>query len=115
MPGVHNFSAPLNEQSVAASAYIDHMRTEWTESLKLLRSLQEQTIAQANRHRQPHTFKVGDPVLVNLQRQRRRQLAATGSLGLKAAGPFYITRQIAVNTFELALPPGCRIHNVFNA
>ena len=45
--------------------------------------------------------------------RQRPQLAAVGVLVLKNADHHQITHQVSHNTFELALPPGMRIHSFF--
>ena len=78
----------------------------------ILSYLQRQTIAQANKHRQGHSFHVGEWALVKMTTQQRTQLVP-GVLGLKCAGPYQITRQVSHNAFALTLPPGLRIHSLF--
>ena len=41
-------------------------------------------------------------------------MAAGGVLGPKSAGPYQITQKCGANTFRLDLPPGVRIHLIFN-
>ena len=89
------------------------MRSEWVAARAFLSTLQRQTIAQANMHRQGHSFNVCDWASVKVTTQQRTQLAAAGVLGLKCAGQYQITRQVSHNTFELTLPPGARIHSLF--
>jgi len=89
------------------------MRSEWVAARAFLSNLQRQTIAQANMHRQGHSFHVCDWASVKMTTQQRTQLAAAGVLGLKCAGQYQITRQVSHNTFELTLPPGARIHSLF--
>ena len=82
--------------------FIDRMRSDWVAARAILIDIQRQTIAQANKHRQGHSFHVGDWALVKMTTQQRTQLSAAGVLGLKCAGPYQITRQVSHNTFELA-------------
>ena len=104
----------MNTPSERERQFIDRMRSEWVTARAILSYLQRRTIAQANKHRQGHSFHVGDWALVKMTTQQRTQLAAAGVLGLKCAGPYQITRQVSHNTFELSLPPGVRIHPRFN-
>ena len=104
----------MNTRSENVRQFIYLMRSEWVAARAILSDLQRQTIAQANKHRQGHSFHVGDWALVKMTTQQRTQLAAAGVLGLKCAGPYQITLQVSHNTFELSLPPGVRIHPRFN-
>ena len=71
------------------------MRSEWVAARAFLSNLKRQTIAQANMHRQGHSFHVCDWALVKMTTQQRTQLAAAGVLELKCAGPYQITRQVS--------------------
>ena len=104
----------MNTRSENVRQFIDRMRSEYVAASAILSDLQLQTIAQANKHRQGHSFHVGEWALVKMTTQQRTQLAAACVHGLKCAGPYQITRQVSHNTFELSLPPGVRIHPRFN-
>ena len=101
----------MNTRSENVRQIIDRMRSEWVAARAFLRNLNRQTIAQADMHRQGHSFHICDWASVKMTTQQRTQLAAAGVLGLKCAGPYQITRKVSHNTFELTLPPGVRTHS----
>ena len=87
IPDVYNLDFPVNTRSENVRQFIDRMRSEWVAARVTLSNLQRQTIAQANKHCQGHSFHLGDWALVKMTTQQRTQFAAAGVLGLKCAGP----------------------------
>jgi hypothetical protein len=71
---------------------------------------------QADQHRIPHKFKVGDLVFVKLRPYR--QIFVMGrrvhKLSKRFYGPFKLTKAIGEVAFELELPSTSRIHPVFH-
>jgi len=82
-----------------------------------LHRAQNQQKMYANRHRVERTFEVGDLVFVRLQPYRKSTLKRSGAKKLKPQfyGPYRIVRRVEEVAYELELPKGSRIHNVFHA
>ena len=115
LPDVHNLHSSLNEQIETVHHFVSGMQSRWLAVRTLLRTLQAQATAQANRHQAPQApFRVGQFVMVSMQIKQRKQLARKGTLGLKQAGPYRILQIIGPETYKLELPPGVRIHPNFN-
>lgn len=79
-----------------------------------LQRAQERQSRYANTKRRPHTFKIGDQVLLSTSNYRRRQ---PGSHKFDAPwdGPFRISEIISPTAIRLDLPPSMKIHPVVNA
>lgn len=70
----------------------------------------------ADKKRVECSFEVGDLVYLRLQRYRQSSLKWSGVEKLKPRfyGPYLIVGKIGEVAYELALPIGSRIHNVFH-
>jgi hypothetical protein len=70
----------------------------------------------ANKHRVECSFEVGDLVYLRLQAYRQSSLKMKGAEKLKPQfyGPYRISRRVGEVAYELELPEGCKIHNVFH-
>jgi hypothetical protein len=81
-----------------------------------LQMAQNQQKMYADRHRVERSFEVGDLVYLRLQPYRQSSLKMRGAEKLKPRfyGPYRIQRRIGEVAYELELPEGCRIHNVFH-
>jgi len=62
------------------------------------------------------TFEVGDLVYLRLQPYRQASIKRSGAKKLQPCffGPYRVSRKIGVVAYELELPQGNRIHNVFH-
>ncbi|PNX94328.1 Ty3/gypsy retrotransposon protein, partial [Trifolium pratense] len=71
---------------------------------------------QADQHRIPHKFKVGDLVFVKLRPYRQNSVMGRRihKLSKRFYGPFKLIKAIGDVAFELELPPTSRIHPVFH-
>jgi hypothetical protein len=71
---------------------------------------------QADQHRIPHKFKVGDLVFVKLRPYRQNSVMGkrVHKLSKRFYGPFKLTKAIGEVAFELELPSTSRIHPVFH-
>ena len=69
-----------------------------------------------DRHRIERSFEVGDLVYLRLQPYRQSSLKGTGKEKLKPQfyGPYRVVLRIGEVAYELELPEGSRIHNVFH-
>ena len=86
--------------------FMERMNSDWKAARVLLEELKADQVVQANKRRIPHSMKVGDQVLVDMQITERPLLdsMALGRLGVRRAGPFRIVQQVIENSFWLALP-----------
>jgi hypothetical protein len=81
-----------------------------------LQRAQNQQKAQADKHGVEHTFEVGDLVYLRLQPYRQDSIKRRRAKNLQPCffGPYRVSRKIRVMAYELELPQGSRIHNVFH-
>ena len=70
----------------------------------------------AERHRIEHSFDVGDLVFLRLQPYKKSSLNKSGEDKLKPRfyGPYKVIRRVSEVAYELELPEGSQIHNVFH-
>jgi hypothetical protein len=97
---------------------------DWiTKSQKILKLLKEnlQTAhnrqkMSADRHRIEHSFEVGDLVFLRFQPYKQSSLKKSGAKKLKPRfyGPYRIMRRVGEVAYEVELPKGRKIHNVFH-
>jgi hypothetical protein len=100
------------------------MDKEWIqESQGILRELkdhlqraQNQQKFYADKHRVERNFEVGDLVYLRLQPYRKTSIKKGGAEKLKPHfyGPYRVSRKVGAVAYELELPPGSKIHNVFH-
>jgi hypothetical protein len=83
----------------------DHLQRAWN-----------QQKVQADKHRVERTFEVGDLFYLRLQSYRHASIKRSGveKLQLHFFGPYRINKKVGAVAFELELPQGSRIHNVFH-
>jgi hypothetical protein len=69
-----------------------------------------------DRHRIEHSFEVGNLVFLRLQPYRQTSLKKSGAEKLKPKfyGPYRIMRRVGEVAYELELPEGRNIHNMFH-
>jgi hypothetical protein len=69
-----------------------------------------------DKHRVDRTFEVGDLVYLRLQPYMQASIKMSGADKLQPRffGPYKINRKIRVVAYELELPQGSNIHNVFH-
>jgi hypothetical protein len=81
-----------------------------------LQRAQNQQKVQADKHRVDCTFEVGDLVYLRLQPYRQASIKRSGAEKLQPHffGPYKVSRRIGVVAYELELPQGSKIHNVFH-
>jgi hypothetical protein len=93
---------------------------ESQEILKLLKEnlqmAQNRQKMSADRNRIECIFEVGDLVFLRLQPYRQSSLKKSGAEKLKPKfyGPYRIMRQVGKVSYELELPEGRKIHNMFH-
>jgi hypothetical protein len=77
---------------------------------------QNQQKMYADRHRVERTFEVGDLVFLRLQPYRQSTMKISGAEKLKPRfyGPYRILKRVGEVAYELELPEGSKIHNVFH-
>jgi hypothetical protein len=93
---------------------------ESQEILKLLKenlqTAQNRQKISADKHRIERNFEVGDLVFFRLQPYIQSSLKKSGAEKLKPRfyGPYRIVRRVGEVAYELGLPEGSKIHNVFH-
>jgi hypothetical protein len=93
---------------------------ESREILKLLKenlqTAQNRQKISADRHRIERSFEVGDLVFLRLQPYKQSSLKKSGAEKLKPKfyGPYRIMRRVGEVAYNLELPEGSKIHNVFH-
>jgi hypothetical protein len=115
---------PLSFVEVAFGDNKASMVQDWVQqSQDILRELkdhlqraQNQQKIQADKHRVERTFEVGDLVYLRLQPYSQASIKRSGveKLQRRFFGPYRISRNVGVVAYELELPQGSRIHNVFH-
>ena len=81
-----------------------------------LQTAQNQQKLYADRRRVECSFEVGDLVYLRLQPYRQSSIKQKGAEKLKPKfyGPYRVSRRIGEVAYELELPEGSKIHNVFH-
>jgi hypothetical protein len=81
-----------------------------------LQRAQNQQKVQAEKHRVDQTFEVGDLVYLRLQPYSQASIKISGAEKLQPRffGPYKVRRRIGVISYELELPQGRKIHNIFH-
>jgi hypothetical protein len=115
---------PLSFVEIAFGDSRDPMVQDWIQqSQYILKELkdhlqraQNQQKVQADKHRVDHTFEVGDLVYLRLQPYRQTSIKRSGAEKLQPCffGPYRVSRRIGAVAYELELPQGSKIHNVFH-
>jgi hypothetical protein len=77
---------------------------------------QNQQKVQADKHRVDHTFEVGDLVYLRLQPYKKASIKRSGAEKLQPHffEPYRVSKRIGAVAYELELPQGSKIHNVFH-
>jgi hypothetical protein len=105
--------------------------TEYAEQLvKIVRMLPERMeetqlaiVSEANEHRQPHPFRVGDTVFLGIRllpvayanvNSAANDSANSGKFQNPYAGPFTLLKKVGENAFVLDIPAHWRLRLVFN-
>jgi len=122
---------PLDQLAPGPRTPISRPGTEYAEPLvKILRMLRERMeesqltmVLEANEHRQPHPFRVGDSVFLDtrLLPVGYANVNSTANDNINSrkfqhpyAGPFMILKSAGENAFVLDIPAYWRLHPVFN-
>ena len=81
-----------------------------------LQVAQNQQKQYADSHREEITFQVNDLLYLRLQPYKQTSLKKNGEENLKPRyyGPYKVVRNIGEVAYELELPEGSKIHNVFH-
>ena len=99
--------------SPSADTFISEMHTALLDAKTRLQQAQQRQKSAADRHRTPHTFTVGDRVLLSVE---HLHLAGLGSrkLAPRFCGPFKILELIGPNAVRIELHAECKFHDVIN-
>jgi hypothetical protein len=81
-----------------------------------LQRVQNQQKVQADKHIVDHTFEVCDLVYLRLQPYRQASIKRSGAEKLQPRffGPCRVSKRIGAVSYELELPQGSKIHNIFH-
>jgi hypothetical protein len=81
-----------------------------------LQRAQNQQKVQEDKHRVDRTFEVGDLVYLRLQPYRQASIKRSGAEKLQPRffGLYRVNRRVGAVTYELELPQGSKIQNVFH-
>jgi hypothetical protein len=81
-----------------------------------LQTAQNRQKMSVDKHRIERSFEVGDLVFLRLQPYRQSSLKKSGAEKLKPKfyGPYRIMRRVGEVSYELKLPEGSKIHNMFH-
>jgi hypothetical protein len=115
---------PLSFVDIAFGDSRAHMVQDWVhQSQDILRELkdhlkreQNQQKVQPDKHKVERTFEVGELVYLRLQPYRQDSIKRSGAEKLQRCffGPYRVSRRIGAIAYEMELPQGNKIHNVFH-
>jgi hypothetical protein len=120
---LYGYDAPSFMETVFGDNRVPGAKDWVEESQRILQSVREnlqsaqnQQKIYADRHRVERSFEVGDLVFLRLQPYRQSSLKRSGAEKLKPKfyGPYRVIRRIGEVAYELELPEGSKIHNVFH-
>jgi transposase InsO family protein len=100
----------LNRQE--AKALVVRLHESWQKVQENMTRAQERYAAQANKHRRPVDFGVGDKVWITTKHWKNDR--PSRKLAHQMEGPYEILEQVG-HSFRLKLPESMRIHPVFHA
>lgn len=103
---------PAQDKVPASEEFVQQIADIHRQLRENLQQAQTAYKTAADKHRQPHSFKVGDRVF--LRREGITTPRSCGKLDHHALGPFRIIEQINEVAFRLELSPGMLIHDVFH-
>ena len=93
--------------------FLSGLQRSWEQATKAMEEAQKNIKKQFDKKRRnPQGLKVGDHVWLENKNIHSNQ--PSKKLDNKRYGPFKILKVIGLGTFELELPKGWMIHNVFN-
>ena len=119
--GIHPRTIPvqtLASDNPSAGQFLEHMQKSVTYAKDRIIKENESMAREANKHRQDHSFKAGDQVMLSTKNISLDDGSGSRKLHPKFCGPFKILSQINQVTFKLDLPQPMierRIHNAFHA
>ena len=109
---------PSRCSNPAAADFLDNITAAMSTAHSAIIRANEATTLQANRHRRPCSFQLGDLVLLSTRHLSSDTYTGARKLMPKFCGPFAISECINNVTFRLDLPPPLLsrgIHNAFHA
>lgn len=95
-----------------AKALVERIHKSWQAAGKQTAKSQERYTNQANKHRRPIDFGVGDKVWITTRHWKTDR--PSRKLGNQMEGPFEILERVG-HSFRLRLPDSMKIHPVFHA
>lgn len=103
---------PARTDVPAAQEFVARMQENLAKARTSLQAAQQRQKTLYDKGRAPHSFEVGDQVLINTTNIHARKSAR--KLLPKWIGPFRIQSLVGPVAAELELPPNYRMHNVFH-
>ena len=93
--------------------FLTGLQKSWKEAIKVIEEVQKNIKKQFDRKRRnSQGLKVGDNMWLENKNIQLNRLSK--KLDQKRYGPFKISKDIGLGVFQLELPEGWIIHNVFN-
>lgn len=107
---------PSSSSSLDFDSFVSAQQSALADARKSLLEAQAQQIKHADAHRRPHSYKVGDQVLLSTEHITTAYDSTRPAASLQARffGPFTLLQQRSPVSFQVELPPTMRIHDVFH-
>jgi hypothetical protein len=120
---LYGYNAPSFVETVFGDSRVPGAKDWVEESHRILRAVKENLQAGHNQQKIyvdmqsiERSFEVGDLVFLRLQSYRQSSLKRSGAKKLKPRfyGPYIVSRKVGEVAYEIELPEGSKIHNVFH-
>jgi transposase InsO family protein len=107
---------PSNPSSLDFDSFVSAQQSALAAARDSLLAAQVQQAKHADVHRRPHSFQVGDQVLLSTEHITTAYDSTRPAASLQARffGPFTLLQQRSPVSFQVELPPTMRIHDVFH-
>lgn len=118
--GMHPRTIPIDtvtSPNVAANDFLSEIQRAQSTAKKAITRAQAAMERYANQSRRPHSFQVGDQVLLSTQNLKLDAYSGAHKLMPKACGPFRVLEKVNPVTFRLDLPAVMHrrgLHNAFH-
>jgi transposase InsO family protein len=109
-------ATPSGPSSLDFDSFVSAQQSALAAARDSLLEAQVQQAKHADVHRRPHSYKVGDQVLLSTEHITTAYDSTRPAASLQARffGPFTLLQQRSPVSFQVELPPTMRIHDVFH-